>query len=121
MGAPAMSEPGRAASLQAPAAFVVTSRRAGGRETLSLSGELDLATAVEAEAALRRLEAGDAPAIVLDLSGLTFIDVTGVRLVALGDARSRTSGNRLTVVRPAPRVFRVFEICDLADRLPFTA
>ena len=65
------------------------------------------------------VEATDAKPIVLDLSGLDFIDSTGVQLVIMADARSRADSNRLSLLRPSHGVFRVFVICGVADRLPF--
>ena len=51
-----------------------------------------------------------------DLSGLRFIDTTGIRLVLSADARSRADSNRLELLRPADSVFRVFVICGFAAR-----
>jgi anti-sigma B factor antagonist len=106
-------------SAHAPA-FAVRSERIGDTHTVAPSGELDLATAPELEAELLRIEATDAARVVLDLSGLRFIDTTGIRLVLSADARSRADSNRLELLRPADSVFRVFVICGCADRLPFT-
>jgi anti-anti-sigma factor len=97
----------------------LSSRREGDSHTLSPTGELDVATAPELDSELQRVEASDARAIVLDLSELTFIDSTGIRLAVLADERAQASGKRLMLVRPAPDVFRVFEICGIADRLAF--
>ena len=99
--------------------FTLRSERDGGTHRISPSGELDLATAPDLEAELLRVEATDADAIVLDLSGLDFIDSTGIRLVVMADARSRADSNRLSLLRPSDGVFRVFVICGMADRLPF--
>lgn len=102
-----------------PATFTLRSRRAGDSHTLLPTGELDVATTPELERELRRIEASDARTIVLDLSALTFIDSTGIRLAVLADERAQANGKRLMLVRPAPDVFRVFEICGIADRLAF--
>ena len=68
-----------------------------------------------------RAEASDAREIVLDLSNLAFLDSTGLRLVIHADARSRSDGNRLRLLRGTPPVHRLFELCGLTDRLPFVA
>jgi anti-sigma B factor antagonist len=99
--------------------LTLRSERDGGTHRISPSGELDLATAPDLEAELLRVEATDADAIVLDLSGLDFIDSNGIRLVVMADARSRADSDRLALVRPSDGVFRVFVICGVADRLPF--
>ncbi len=82
-------------------------------------GELDLATAPDVLRELERAERSDAAEIVLDLSGLSFIDSSGIRLVLHADARSRTDGERLRLLPGRPRVHHVFALCGLVDRLPF--
>ena len=57
------------------------SDREGVVHTICLSGELDLATVTNVEEELLRVEATDASAIVVDLSGLSFRDSTGIRLL----------------------------------------
>jgi anti-sigma B factor antagonist len=109
----------RADFLRTVGTLTLRSQRDGGTHTISPSGELDLATAPGLEAELLRVEATDAETIVLDLSGLDFIDSTGIRLVVMADARSRADSDRLSLVRPSDGVFRVFVICGMADRLPF--
>jgi anti-anti-sigma factor len=68
---------------------------------------------------LQHVEATDAEAIVLDLSGLTFMDSTGVRLIVNADARSRADADRLTLLRAPADVQRVFALTCLEQRLPF--
>jgi anti-sigma B factor antagonist len=80
---------------------------------------LDIATAPALEAELLRVEATDARSIVVDLSALEFIDTTGIRLILEADARSRADSDRLVLLRPHGGVLRAFEICGMADRLPF--
>jgi anti-sigma B factor antagonist len=97
----------------------VTVTRDADRHTVALSGELDISTVGRAEAALAEAESGDAHMIVLDLSGLTFMDSTGVRLALAAAARSREDSNRLRFVRGGRAVQRVFELSGVTDTLPF--
>jgi anti-sigma B factor antagonist len=97
----------------------VRSERDGVLHTLSVHGELDLATADELERELVRVEGTDALSIVLNLSALTFIDFTGVRLLISAQARSRADSNRLTLLRGPSSVQRVFELTGVLDILPF--
>ena len=88
-----MTELFEPADPEQPNAFgelAVTSERDGATHTIALAGELDISTVQRVELALEEAEAGDARAIVLDLSGLTFMDSTGVRLVLGAHARSRS-------------------------------
>jgi anti-sigma B factor antagonist len=98
----------------------MTSERDGEVHVIALFGELDLAAADSVEQELRRVEATDAGSIVVDLSGLTFMDSTGARLLWQADARSRADANRLRLRRGPRIVQRVFEISGVADLLPFT-
>jgi len=53
----------------------------GRRAVLALAGELDLATLPVAERALAQARAGGARRLVLDLGGVSFLDVSGLRLI----------------------------------------
>jgi len=95
----------------------VRSRRDGDAHVVELIGELDLDGASAVEAELLAAEATDAPSIVVDLGGLEFIDSTGIRMIVM--AAERSEDGRFTLLRGTKQVHRVFEITDLADRLPF--
>jgi anti-anti-sigma factor len=73
---------------------------------VAASGELDLATAPEVDQALDDWTDGH-KALVLDLSGLSFLDSSGIRLLVR--ARNRVPG-RLALVPPPDDVARVLEI-----------
>ena len=53
----------------------------------------------------------------LDLSGLTFLDSTGLRLIVAADQRAREADRRLVVVKGPVAVHRVFSITKLDERL----
>jgi anti-anti-sigma factor len=99
--------------------FSVRSDRDGVVHMISLSGELDLATAPAVERELERVEATDAGSIVLDLSDLTFMDSTGARLIIQAHQRSRADANRLALLRGPAAVQRVLELSGVSDLLPF--
>jgi anti-sigma B factor antagonist len=87
---------------------------------VALQGELDVAGAGLLEHELDRILADHEPsALVLDLSGLEFMDSTGLRLVVLADQRAREEGRTFALVRGRGDVHRVFEITRMADRLRF--
>ena len=109
----------RTGDLRHLGALTMRSVRDGDAHVIELSGELDLAGATLLEEELLRVEASDAEQIVIDLRELEFIDSTGVRLVYMADARARRGDARLTIRRGPNRVHRIFELTDLADRLPF--
>ena len=84
---------------------------------VSLRGELDLSTVEKVEEELRRIEERGDRLLVLDLSGLTFLDSTGLRLMVTADQRARKSGRRLALVKGPETVHRVFTITKLDERL----
>lgn len=86
-----------------------------GATVVAVHGDLDLATAPRLrELAVGRLMAGDR-AVVLDLSGVEFLDSTGLgTLVAvLKRARSLDAGLALVITRE--RVRKVFELTALTS------
>lgn len=87
--------------------------------SVHLRGELDLATADRAEDALLAAEAQERSSVILDLSGLRFIDSTGLRLVLRAHRRSREGGARLRLVEGPPEVQRVFRVTGTESLLPF--
>jgi anti-sigma B factor antagonist len=86
---------------------------------IELSGELDLAGAMLVELVLRRAERAAMPILLLDLSALHFIDLSGLRLVLEADARARRRGLRLVLLRPPPEAFSVFALTGVDERLTF--
>ena len=107
----------RAARTSKLGSLALRSEREGDVHMIELIGELDLDGAPRLEEELRRAEASDATSIVVDLGGLDFIDSTGIRLLVM--ASERCQEGRFALLRGPRQVHRVFEITDLADRLPF--
>jgi len=89
-----------------------------GTSRLVLRGELDLTGGPEVAARLQELERAGRP-VRLDLSGLTFMDSTGVGLLYMASKRSRDGGPPLEIVRPTGEPWRVLEITGLHRVLPF--
>ena len=108
---------GSLAGALARSGFALERRAAAdGGTLLACLGELDLATMPAFEDALCRAEA-DGGAIVLDLSGLDFIDSRGLAMILALDRRIREAGRQLTIVRGPDAVNRIFELTGLLDRL----
>ena len=113
------NELSRAGQAAAVGLLAIDSRREGDEHVIALEGELDLAHAGELDEELGRVEDTDATSIKVDLSQLTFIDSTGVRLLLMAEARARADSGRLTIVRAPDSVQRVFVICGVDGILPF--
>ena len=71
--------------------------RHGDRELVAVGGRLDHWSAWEFERELRRVEASDVHAIIVDLAGLHFIDATGIEVVNNVAARSRHHSKQLVI------------------------
>jgi anti-sigma B factor antagonist len=116
---PVSTPESRAELTQKLGTVALRSRRDGGVHVIELAGEVDIANAPEIEEELKRVEATDAEAIIVDLSGLDFIDSSGLRLLVMANARSRADSGRLTLLRPRDAIFRVFTMSGTAAVLPF--
>jgi len=84
---------------------------------VSLSGELDLSSALTFEEELRRIEDGRPRVLVLDLRRLKFLDSTGLRLILAAHARALKRGSRLTIVQGSDAVRRIFRLTGVMERL----
>jgi anti-sigma B factor antagonist len=84
---------------------------------LVLTGELDLSTVQKVEHELQRLESEGPQVLALDLSRLTFLDSSGLRLIVSADQRARRERRRLVVVRGPDTVQRVFSITHLDEQI----
>jgi anti-anti-sigma factor len=77
--------------------------------TLIVRGEVDLATAAQLrEAVLRHLPA--ARSLRLDLSGVTFMDSSGLHVLIASQRRAAQLGNQLVIYRVSPAVERLLQV-----------
>jgi anti-anti-sigma factor len=84
-----------------------------------LAGEIDLASIDALEAAITATEQ-DAPAdsdVVLDMSGVTFLDSSGLRVLVTANDRLDAAGRRLVIRRPPASVLRILEITGLLSTI----
>jgi anti-sigma B factor antagonist len=90
---------------------------ADGAVRVALIGELDIAVADRVEDRLREHRESN-HALRLDLSGLEFVDSSGVRAIVLGLRHARGNGNDIEVdPRVSPAVARMIEIMGIAPQL----
>ena len=82
-------------------------------------GELDMATIGEVEQELRQQRRSGFRTLVLDLSGLTFMDSTGLHLVMRWTNESAQDGFAFEVEPGPPAVMRVFALAEMTHGLPF--
>jgi anti-anti-sigma factor len=84
---------------------------------VALEGELSGPSAYTIDAELRRVEATEPSCLVLDLSGLTFIDSTGLARVLDAQRRADRDGRRLVVAQGSDAVRRLIALTALDRRL----
>jgi anti-anti-sigma factor len=105
--------------LPTPGGLEISSELDGGTLCVWLRGELDLASAQRMEDSFAQIDGERPQRVIVDLSGLEFIDSTGLRLLLQADTRAREHGYEL-VLRPGmPPVQRVFEVTGALDVLRF--
>ena len=103
----------------APGALSIACVIENGTASLSLAGELDLATASTLEQRLGELEDHGSTHLMVDLAGLAFIDSTGLRVLLQANTRAQEHGHELTLRPASETVQRVFEVTGVQDALRF--
>lgn len=90
----------------------------GPQTTLTLSGELDPATAPLLQERLTDLAADPAvSSVVVDLSQITFLDSSGIRALVTGNDALVAGAAELILRDPTPNVRRVLEVTGLTQLL----
>lgn len=84
---------------------------------LKVDGELDLATCGRLEVAVRDAVRDGCRQVTLDLSGVTFMDSSGLHALSGSRRTVRAAGGRLRVVSLSPAVERILLPGDLRRAL----
>jgi anti-sigma B factor antagonist len=100
-----------------PRAFRVDVSHFRADAVVTIRGELDVATEPQLQAAIDALDRESIRVLTIDMSGLTFMDSTGIRMLVALDADSRANGVELRL-RASHTVRRVLAVSGLSDRLP---
>ncbi len=83
---------------------------------IRLTGELDLGCSAQLKQTLREAVATQR-LIVVDLSGLAFMDSTGLHAIIDADNRARLRGSKLVLIRGPAQIDRLFGLVGIRDRL----
>jgi anti-sigma B factor antagonist len=100
-----------------PPAFHIELRPDGDRVLVCPVGEMDVATVGKVEARIGEQIDRGARHVVVDLTGVSFMDSTGVRLLLVAEARAKEAGARLSVLPGSAASHRTLQICGLLDHL----
>ena len=97
----------------------ITAEYGAGRLTIRLAGELDHHSARGGMSEIERLLDEYMPRdVVLDMSGLTFMDSAGIALILKTERRMRASGGRACIWNPARQPLRVLDASGIDRMIP---
>ncbi|MFI4985279.1 MAG: STAS domain-containing protein [Solirubrobacterales bacterium] len=102
-----------------PSSFAIDSQLQADTARMTVAGELDIATVGQLEAEVAAVLARGVQQLVLDLSGLTFIDSSALRLFIVLSDRSAGEDWQLSLIRPAGPALSIFQISGAEEHLPF--
>ncbi|QTD98202.1 STAS domain-containing protein [Streptomyces cyanogenus] len=74
------------------------------RSLVTVTGHVDLHTAHHLADALQPLLGHDGRTVLVDLSGVTFLDSTGLTCLITAYRTARSTGVRLALIAPSPQV-----------------
>ena len=84
-----------------------------GTRVITVTGEIHVTTAPDFSARLGDAIAAGTRSVVIDLSGVEFIDSTGLSVLLNGLRRVTRAGGRMALVISNPTVLRLFEVTRL--------
>jgi anti-sigma B factor antagonist len=82
---------------------------------VTVAGEVDIQTSPALEDQLASVVNQGHGSVVVDLSGVTFLDSTGLSALIGGLKRCQAVGGELRLVSPRPNVRKVLEVTGLID------
>jgi anti-anti-sigma factor len=80
---------------------------------ITLSGDIDVASAPALTTTLATATSGDWRAIVVECDQLQFIDLVGARPLALAHRAAAEGQTAFYLLHPSPQVIRVLDLLDL--------
>jgi len=95
----------------------LSTRECGGQLVVALRGELDVIDAASVAASLAAV-AADGRHFILDLTGLEFIDSSGLAALVRARQRARQAGCEMHLAAPQQQVLRVLTLTRLTDVFP---
>ena len=84
---------------------------------ISPSGEIDLATVSQLEEALATAMGGGGTDVAVDLTGVTFMDSTGLRALLAANQNLADSGHRMALIVAGGPVDRLLDISGVGHTL----
>ena len=91
---------------------------ANGYQIVSVTGELDIATAEQAYSYISEVIDGRLAPVTVDLSGLTFCDASGLGVLARTARYARQKGRQLMLASARPSLLKIMRITGLDRAFP---
>ena len=91
---------------------------ADGNQVVSVTGELDIATAEQAYAYISEVIDSRLTAVSVDLSGLTFCDASGLGVLAKIARHARQAGRQLKLTSVRPSLLKIMRLTGLDGVFP---
>ena len=108
-----------AADRAEPAQLELSTRTgANGYQIVSVTGELDIATADQAYSFISEVIDGRLAPVTVDLSGLTFCDASGLGVLARAARYARQKGRQLMLASARPSLMKIMRITGLDRAFP---
>ena len=102
-----------------PAQLELSCRTAeNGYQVISVTGELDIATAEQAYSYISEVIDGRPAPVSVDLSGLTFCDASGLGVLARIARHARQAGRQLSLTSARPSLLKIMRITGLDRAFP---
>jgi anti-anti-sigma factor len=87
--------------------------------TVTVTGDVDMSTVPPLERAREKALAYSPSRLLIDLSGVRFIDSSGLKFLIETDRLARAGGWKLQLVRPGETAMRVLTVTGVEQHLPF--
>ena len=85
---------------------------------VAVDGEIDLHTAPQLSEQLAALEESRTGELVLDLTGVTFLDSSGLGVIVAAHRTVTAAGHQLKLVCVQPHIVRILKLTRLSDVVP---
>lgn len=85
---------------------------------VTIQGELDVTTAPQFRQTLMSVVARMYPAVILDLSGVEFIDSSALGVILTAYRQIKAQEGAMAIASPIPRITRILEITGLTLSFP---
>jgi len=95
--------------------LILNERDVDSHEVIEVRGEVDVHSAPQLRDRLIEIIDSGKPSVVLDLSGLQFIDSTGLGALVAALNHANTTGAKFRLVCNADRLLKVFRITGLDE------